>query len=1117
MKSQRWVARAVIAGALAWSPLTQAEVRVSKVDPASAAARAGMRSGDVIEALRRDGDGAWTPVGSPLVLHAAVAAGVGPEGLQLRIRRASMRTEPVLSAGTLGVEGEPLLPEPLATQLGGIAALTPKAQDLARQNLHAALIDAAQHEAAFWLQSQRLLDHARRADRDGTQALLREMRAQAEGLSSTLPLADHLSLQVGKALFDASELQAAVALLTDAGNNVGSRWPQSRLHAEILHASGLAQIYLGNTDAGTSAFEKALTISRDAGDRFFEAVGIERRGFAQLWRYDNDEARESLTDALARIREIEPEGEFEVGTLMRLALLNRQTGELTAAREYAESALALIEARPLPRSAARVWFELGVIASMQYKVREAEQFHRKALAEVEVQQPNSTLRTYALNSLGYLKHLRGDYAGAQRYYAEALTAFEQRDAKPDMGMVLHNIAYNAIYAKDYVRAEQAGQQALALYEAADFGASGLTSIWLILGQVALETGRIDVAEDRYRHVAALLKDTPQDSWSRWDLHYSHGLIDLERGRADAALEDFERALQIARRRTPMTIYEALPAFDSGRAHEAAGRHDAALLHYYAAIDAYEASQRLLGGGLEDHGSFLARHARYYRRLIALLLTLERDEEAFAVIERYRSRQLLDLAVSGSGQLPLDVPDGLVVRIADEQTRHDGLLAELRQADGDAERSVDRLLVDLELSRRTLAQLREEWMSTGRPERLASVGMVEPMSTPMLREVLPAGTLLLSYVVLDDATFLLSLRREGLRVVSVEIGASELTERIDGLRSLLSVTQPNEALRAAAMDSGYALYQKLVAPIASDLDAAQRLVVLADGALHALPFSALVTQPGSPGERPQYLIDRIPIATALSAQQHVAGLQLAAAAPQSSVVLFAREVGEGQAPSDAEVLRGSAPVALPFALDEAQAIGRLFGERAHLLLGAEATETRAKAVDGSARIVHFATHAVLNESMPMDSYLVLDASDGRDNGLLQAWEVAQFMRLDADLVTLAACDTLIGKDYGGAAQLGLHSAFLAAGARNVLGTLWSVSDRQTHALMLTFYRALAAGQPPDRALQTAQRTAADASAGRVDLAAWLSRLSRLRYEGLAALRAPEGSHWTAFQLTGSGHY
>src|SRR4051812_13070584 len=94
-------------------------------------------------------------------------------------------------------------------------------------------------------------------------------------------------------------------------------------------------------------------------------------------------------------------------------------------------------------------------------------------------------------------------------------------------------------------------------------------------------------------------------------------------------------------------------------------------------------------------------------------------------------------------------------------------------------------------------------------------------------------------------------------------------------------------------------------------------------------------------------------------------------------------------------------------------------------------------------------------------------DGRDNGLLQAWEIFEQMRLDADLVVLSGCRTGLGQEVSGEGLLGLTRAFQYAGAHSVLASLWSVDDRRTAQLMKCFYEHLVSGASKDRALQMAQ--------------------------------------------------
>ncbi len=160
--------------------------------------------------------------------------------------------------------------------------------------------------------------------------------------------------------------------------------------------------------------------------------------------------------------------------------------------------------------------------------------------------------------------------------------------------------------------------------------------------------------------------------------------------------------------------------------------------------------------------------------------------------------------------------------------------------------------------------------------------------------------------------------------------------------------------------------------------------------------------------------------------------------------------------------------LPGSREEAEALREAFGSDAAVWLGEEASERHAKSLDRSVSVIHFACHGVVDEELPLDSALVLAPSaDGQENGLLQAWEVLERVRLDADLVTLSACDTGLGKVVGGEGVIGLTRAFQYAGARTVVASLWSVADASTAELMRRFYRHLRSGLATDEALRAAQ--------------------------------------------------
>src|SRR5205807_10421495 len=163
--------------------------------------------------------------------------------------------------------------------------------------------------------------------------------------------------------------------------------------------------------------------------------------------------------------------------------------------------------------------------------------------------------------------------------------------------------------------------------------------------------------------------------------------------------------------------------------------------------------------------------------------------------------------------------------------------------------------------------------------------------------------------------------------------------------------------------------------------------------------------------------------------------------------------------------------LPFSREEVTNIAALFPKNSQMFLGAEATEERAKALLPKARYIHFATHALLDERIPLNSALALTSPatwvPGQENGLLQAWEIFEQVHLNAGLVVLSACESGLGTEARGEGLIGLTRAFQYAGARSILASQWSVDDRRTAQLMKRFYTQLQGGKSKDEALRSAQ--------------------------------------------------
>jgi CHAT domain-containing protein len=189
--------------------------------------------------------------------------------------------------------------------------------------------------------------------------------------------------------------------------------------------------------------------------------------------------------------------------------------------------------------------------------------------------------------------------------------------------------------------------------------------------------------------------------------------------------------------------------------------------------------------------------------------------------------------------------------------------------------------------------------------------------------------------------------------------------------------------------------------------------------------------------------------------------------------------------------------LPEAEAEVKGLGRLYGAaHSKIYVGAEAREDRAKVEAGDFRILHFATHGVLNNAAPMYSHLALAQGDKNEDGLLEAWELMR-MDLKADLVTLSACETARGRYGAGEGVIGLTWALFVAGVPSTVVSQWKVESASTRELMLSFHRKLLTP-----------------SAG----PAATTKAEALRQAELKVMKNPETSHpfyWAGFVLVGVG--
>jgi CHAT domain-containing protein len=349
--------------------------------------------------------------------------------------------------------------------------------------------------------------------------------------------------------------------------------------------------------------------------------------------------------------------------------------------------------------------------------------------------------------------------------------------------------------------------------------------------------------------------------------------------------------------------------------------------------------------------------------------------------------------------------------------------------------------------------------------------VQPASIRSIQDQLKPDEVLLEYVLDDPMSFCLSITRSGPKLHELPTGRKEIETLTHSFIDQVRAKQSGD-------DAFRHLYGSLLESI-PEAQHAERLIIVPDGILNLLPFEALRNGKG------QYVLRSAIVSYAPSATILATLRRTNDASPATKPLLAVGDVpykgqgGAGQSiPKPASLrgrvergiadLSGIALSDLPETREEVEEIGKLAGPTSVLLIGKDATETAFKKEPlDQFRVLHLAVHGFADTQYPERSALVLGADPkAGEDGLLQVREIIR-LRLNAELTTLSACDTGLGKFQGQEGITNLVEAFLVAGSRSVVASLWSAEDTSASALMERFYDHLAHGEDTSLALRSAK--------------------------------------------------
>jgi CHAT domain-containing protein len=418
------------------------------------------------------------------------------------------------------------------------------------------------------------------------------------------------------------------------------------------------------------------------------------------------------------------------------------------------------------------------------------------------------------------------------------------------------------------------------------------------------------------------------------------------------------------------------------------------------------------------------------------------ERAFAIVEQVRGRAARDLLMAGSRMSPT-----------------------LR----DTERNISKLRIRLMSARSTteVRKLRDEiflaeqarWSQPGRST--VNVSVSEAAKLSQIRSVLTSSEAILTFVLAEPRSYCLVITRGSSRVIPLS-SKQVIDGQIDAYRRAVDAN-----LRAGKEARG--LYRTLLAPI-RETTAARKLIIVRDGALHRLPFDALVGPSGAYVVQAK-IVEYAPSATGFYVLSRSRNNGKDLDGPRTALAVGGIPYASTRlATGDATRGYRSAFTNLPSSADEAIAVRAAIGSsRTTLLTGPQATETALVQADlHRYEIIHFGVHGLANSVYPDRAALIL-LSDKRagDDGFLQSPEIVE-LRLNANLVVLSACESAAGPLQGQEGVANLSRAFLLAGARAVVSSLWTVDDKSSLYLMRRFYRGVADGKPFAIALAESKR-------------------------------------------------
>jgi CHAT domain-containing protein len=669
---------------------------------------------------------------------------------------------------------------------------------------------------------------------------------------------------------------------------------------------------------------------------------------------------------------------------------------------------------------------------------------------------------------GNIYRLKGEYGKAEREYENSLKIAEQVNNKELVANALNGVGVVHSYQGKHTQALEYYLKSLNIREDVS-DKHGVAESLNNIGNVHSEQGNYTQALEYYLKSLNIREEIEDKKGVATALN-NIGHLHLKQDEFCKSIDYFLKAAFIASDINVLDIlWQALAA--QGKAYMALNQLDDAYQALLQSITTIEKLRSLSISSEQSQQSFFQDKTDPYYAMVNLMLRKNDLVQALSYAERAKGRVVLDVLHSGRANLHK--------HMTTEEVEKDQKLASViytlntqlsREVQKDKSNAslIDELKNKLEKARLEYEAFQTS-LYVAHPELKIQRGDIPPINIDDAANLLDKKNAILEYVVTDDVTYLFVLtkskeKKPNLQVYTINIKSKDLEKRINDFHQIVS--SRNLAVRRPAQE----LYSLLLKPALKQIEGIDSLCIIPDRSLWNLPFQAL-----DDGNR--WMIDHFSIYYAPSLSVlHEMKKRKNKQQDESKLQLLALGNPKLQGSTIEQVrswYRGEALSALPNAEEEVKTLGTLYGkDKSRVLTGDAAKEEVVKEEASKYRIVHFATHGILDDKSPLYSRLMLASEDGaKEDGMLEAWEIMK-MDLQADMAVLAACETARGRVSAGEGMIGMSWALFVAGVPTTVVSQWKVDSEATSKLMIEFHKNLLAKKSKTEAMREAARKIKD---------------------------------------------